>query len=400
MKTTQLLTLGVLASGVLSTTAIAGETPLDDSKNASVAMAPAEIPTYQEPDFFRLDPTFHIRIALGDTSMPWTGMELGGHDPRNDGFNLQGVEVGTNLHIGEHLSGFATANIFKPRHEDVDWELEEAFIKIHDLPFGFELRGGRMLARFGTSNAVHLHAWDFIDNKMANVRFLGEDGFAIEGGELTWLLPTAIDDVISLGFGSPVTPDHDHGEEAGGGDHHDHAHEAELARPTSNVFVARYQAKFGPDDFNQFQLGASYLTGKNGWDRTTDIYGVDFSYTWRENGLESGGRQFRWITEFVMRDVSNDEGGFTDTGVNTAVLWEFIETWEVGVRYGYLEEVSDPELSGRERISPVLTKHFSFGNDRFALIRLQYNHDEIKNRGGEDSIWLQLGFDWGPAEVR
>jgi hypothetical protein len=388
MTPTNLLCIGL---GILAVPSLTAGT--DDTIEAPITEP------IQEPGFFRLDPTFHVRIALGDTTMPWTGQELGGHDPKNDGFNLQGIEVGTNLHIGEHVSGFATVNIFKPRGEDFDAEWEEGFLKLHDLPFGLELRGGRMLTRFGSQNANHLHAWDFVDNNMTNIRFLGEDGFAFEGGELTWLLPTPIEDALSIGFGSAVVPDHDHGgEESHAG--HDHAHEAELARPENNVIVARYQAQFGPDDFNQFKVGGSYLTGDNGFGKTTDIYGADFTYTWRENGLESGGRQFRWRNDWMMRDVANDEGGFSDNGFNTALLWEFIETWEAGIRYGYLEGVADPELPQRHRISPVFTKYFRFPGDKFALIRLQYNHDDIKGHDSEDSIWLQLGFDWGPGEVR
>ncbi len=384
------LSLSLLASHV----ALAGGDTLTDS-----AVDP--ILESNEPAFFRLDPTFHVRVALGDTTMPWTGQEIGGHDPRNDGFNLQGIEVGTNIHIGEHISGFATVNIFKPRHEDFDAEWEEGFLKAHDLPYGFEFRAGRMLTRFGSQNANHLHAWDFIDNNMTNIRYLGEDGFATEGAELTWLLPTPVEDALTIGFGSAVVPDHDHG---GEGDHaghgHDHAHEAEAARPVDNILTARYQAQFGPDDFTQFKVGVSYLTGDNEFGLRTDIYGADFTYMWRENGLEPGGRQFRWRTDWMMRDVNNDEGGFSDNGFNTALLWEFVESWEVGIRYGYLEGVADPELPQRQRISPVFTKHFRFGNDMFALVRLQYNHDEVKGHESEDSIWIQLGFDWGPGEVR
>jgi len=328
--------------------------------NESLPTDPTPLPPAVSPSFIRLDPTFHVRIALGDTTMPWTGQELGGHDPRNDGFNLQGIEVGTNLHIGEHISGFATVNVFKPRGEDFDAEWEEGFLKLHDLPFGFELRGGRMLSRFGSQNANHLHAWDFVDNNLTNIRYLGEDGFATEGAELTWLLPTPIEDAISLGFGSAVVADHDHGGETADhtGHGHNHDHEAELARPENNIVTLRYQAQFGPDDFTQFKLGGSYLTGDNGFGKRTDIYGADFTYIWRENGMEPGGRQFRWRTDWMMRDVENDEGGFSDNGFNTALLWEFIETWETGIRYGYLEGVADPELAERQRISPTFTKYF------------------------------------------
>jgi len=357
----------------------------------------------KEDTVLRLEPTLHLRLAHGNTTLPNESVELGGHDPSEDNFNFQAFEIGTNIYIGDNISGFATVNTYKRDGEDFESEFEEGFLKLDNLPGGFELRGGRMLARFGDQNARHLHAWDFADANMTTVRFLGEDGFAYDGGELTWLVPTSWQDALSVGLGSAVTHEHEeeHGDEDGGAEEeHDHGEEAEMARPEKNIIVVRYQTQFGPNDFHRFQAGGSFLTGDNGFGMTTDIYGADFTYTWRQNGLEEGGQQFRWRSEWIMRDVENDEGGFEDSGFNTALLWEFTQDWEAGLRYGYLEGVSDPELAERQRISPSLTKRFDFGSDLTGLVRLQYNHDDIKGHGTEDSIWLQFGFDWGPGEVR
>ena len=359
----------------------------------------------ENDNILRLEPTLHLRLAHGSTTLPNDEIELGGHDPSQDNFNFQAFEIGANIYIGDYLKGFATVNTYKQDGEDFESEFEEGFLKLDNLPGGLELRGGRMLARFGDQNARHLHAWDFADANMTTVRFLGEDGFAYDGGELTWLVPTSWQDALSIGLGSAVTHEHDHGEEEEDGEEggeHDHGEEAEMARPENNIVVIRYQTQFGPNDFHRFQAGGSFLTGDNGFGMTTDIYGADFTYTWRENGLEAGGQQFRWRTEWIMRDVENDEGGFEDNGFNTALLWEFTENWEAGVRYGYLEGATagDLELVERTRISPSLTKKFDFGSDLTGLVRLQYNHDDIKGHGTEDSIWLQFGFDWGPGEVR
>ena len=369
----------------------------------------------QSPSTIRLEPTLHFRGAQGNTTIPEGEGEFGGHDPNQDGFNFQGFEIGSNIYLGKHLQGFATVNVFKNDGEDFESEFEEGFLKIIDIPGGFEIRGGRMLARIGDQNAKHLHAWDFADANIMNVRFLGEDGFAFDGGELTWLVPTSWEDALSIGFGSAVEHDHDHGheeehDEEHNEDHdddhdedhdeHGHSEEAEMARPSKNIIAVRYQAQFGPNDFHRFLAGASFLTGDNGFDRTTDIYGFDFTYTWRENGLEPGGKQFRWRTECLMRDVETDEGDFDDYGFSTAILWEFCEGWEAGLRYEFVEGVDDPELAERKRISPSITRRFDFGKDLSGLIRLQYNHDDIKGHGTEDSIWLQFGFDWGPGEVR
>lgn len=286
-------------------------------------------------------------------------------------------------------------NVFKRDGEEIESEFEEGFLKLHSLPGGFELRGGRMLARFGDQNAKHLHSWDFADNNIGNVRYLGEDGFAYEGGEITWLAPTSFQSVLTVGFGSAVPH-----EEEEGAEESEAEEAAEFARPESDIITARYQAKFGANDFHRFQAGASFITGDNGFDKTTNIYGADITYTWRENGYEPGGRQFRLVNEWISRDVDNDEGGFSDNAFTTAAIYTFLESWDAGLRYEYVDGVADLELAERQRISPSLTKHIDFGDDLTGLVRLQYNHDQIEGSGSEDSLWLQFGFDWGPGEVR
>ena len=106
-------------------------------------------------DYFRLDPTLHLRAAHGETTIGDDSVAFGGHDPDEDGFNFQGFEVGASFFIGENVSGFTTLNVFKNDGEDFESEFEEGFLKLSNLPGGFELRGGRMLARFGDQNAKH-----------------------------------------------------------------------------------------------------------------------------------------------------------------------------------------------------------------------------------------------------
>ena len=52
--------------------------------------------------------------------------------------------------------------------------------------------------------------------------------------------------------------------------------------------------------------------------------------------------------------------------------------WEAGLRYGWVE--------------------LGANGDGFA--RLQYNHEDHDDFGGEDSVWLQFGLNWGSEEVR
>ena len=343
--------------------------------------------------FFRIDPSLTLRLTHGSTTFS-EGFEVGGHDPSDDGFNFQGFEVSASIHAGDHIAGFVNTNIFKLDGEEFESEFEEGFIKFHNLPGNLEFRAGRMLTRFGDQNAKHQHAFDFVNSNIGNLRFLGEEGLAIEGGEISWLLPTAVDDILSVSFGSAVPHEEEEGEESEADEF------GESALPIDDIVTARYQARFGLNDFHRFQAGASFVTGENGFGRTTKIYGADVTYTWRQNGLESGGQQLRWRTEWIMRDVEDGEGGFKGNSFNTNLLWEFAESWEAGLRYDYVEGLEQADLAERYRISTSLTKRFDLGDSFVGLVRLQYDHDDLRSEGTEDSVWLQFGFDWGGPEVR
>ncbi len=133
-----------------------------------------------------LDPTFHFNGVIGDTSADSLS-EIGGHahDPNNN-FAVQGLEPGLNLRVDDWLAGFTNINVFTDSNHEIDWELEEAFLKFKNLPGGFELRGGRMLARMGLQNNQHLHAWTLVNSNLTTSQFLGEEGLMSEGTELTW----------------------------------------------------------------------------------------------------------------------------------------------------------------------------------------------------------------------
>ena len=158
-KTSVKHTIASLALVTFSQAALA-----EPSGNATSAVSS------ENDNILRLEPTLHLRLAHGSTTLPNDEIELGGHDPSQDNFNFQAFEIGANIYIGDHLKGFATVNTYKQDGEDFESEFEEGFLKLDNLPGGLELRGGRMLARFGDQNARHLHAWDFADANMTTVQ--------------------------------------------------------------------------------------------------------------------------------------------------------------------------------------------------------------------------------------
>ena len=347
--------------------------------------------THDDVPSLVIAPRVHLRAAIGDTGLENSELAHGAHDPNQSGFSIPALSLGADMHYGENITGFTEGILSWSDEEHWNAELEELYLKFLHLPGGFELKAGRLLAAVGTQNSIHNHAWKFVDADLGNVRFLGEDGLIIEGVELTWMVPTHWDDRLVVSFGDTVK--HDHEEEDGEIESdHNHSEEAEEALWDKNILSARYQAIFWPSDTCQFIYGASYVTGGNFMEKNAHIYGLDFTYTWRED--EPLGKQFTWRNDAMLRKVSTEEGGFEETAFSSAALYRFKPEWEMGLRYNYLEGVKDPKLPERHRISPSLS-HYFFLSKIPSMARLQYNYDHSDERGDDHSIWLQFGFEWG-----
>ena len=347
--------------------------------------------THDDEPSLVIAPRVHLRAAIGDTSLEDSELDHGGHDPNQSGFSIPALSLGADMHYGENIAGFAEGILSWNDEDHWNAELEELYLKLLHLPGGFDLKTGRLLAAVGTQNSIHNHAWKFVDADLGNVRFLGEDGLIIEGVELTWMVPTHWDDRLVVSFGDTVK--HEHEEEGGEIESdHNHSEEAEEALWDKNILSARYQAIFWPSDTSQFIYGASCVTGENYMGKNAQIYGFDFTYTWREDKPQ--GKQFTWRNDTMLRKVSTEEGSFEETAFSSAALYRFKPEWEVGLRYNYLEGVKDPKLPERHRISPSLTHYFFLGKTP-AVARLQYNYDHSDERDDDHSIWLQFGFEWG-----
>jgi len=347
--------------------------------------------THDDVPSLVIAPRVHLRAAIGDTGLENSELAHGAHDPNQSGFSIPALSLGADMHYGENITGFTEGILSWNDEEHWNAELEELYLKFLHLPGGIDLKAGRLLAAIGTQNSIHNHAWKFVDADLGNVRFLGEDGLIIEGVELTWMVPTHWDDRLVVSFGDTVK--HEHEEEDGEIESdHNHSEEAEEALWDKNILSARYQAIFWPSDTCQFIYGASYVTGGNFMEKNAHIYGLDFTYTWRED--EPLGKQFTWRNDAMLRKVSTEEGGFEETAFSSAALYRFKPKWEMGLRYNYLEGVKDPKLPERHRISPSLS-HYFFLSKVPSMARLQYNYDHSDERGDDHSIWLQFGFEWG-----
>ena len=403
------------------------------------------------PGGISLSPHAHLRGTFGSSTASGDdigALGLGGHDPDEENFYLQGLEVGASLQLEKYVEGFFTTNIFLDGDDDFDYEVEEAFLKLTDLPMGLEFRGGRFLNRLGFHNATHLHSWDFVDQNLPHARFLGGEGLVTEGGEMSLYvpgLPTGITAVFSASYGSAPSHD-DHGHGHGGedehhddedehhdededehhddedehhdedeGEHHDeedehhddedeHGHEDEHGGELEGEFLtANMLLEYAHTDFHVYRFTAGAVVPEE--DGIGETYLAGLQYQWRENGYEAGGRALRFSTEAFLHDGEEDD----HFGITNALVYTAIERLDLGLRVDYVEgDAHDDEgfaalaLEGeRLRYSGAITYRPFEAYSGNTHIRLQYNYDELDGGAEEEhSVWLQFGFDWGSGEVR
>jgi len=349
-----------------------------------------------------ISPHLHIHGVYGFSSAGDETSELapGGHDPSEDEeWQWQGIEPGISIR-GNGFEAFANA-VWVPDADEEEIELEEAFFTLTELPFlgGLSLRGGQFLNRIGFQNTYHLHAWATVDAPLVSSNFLGEEGLATIGGELTWTTPGKRPAYLSVSVGE--APSHheeeeeeghedeedEHGEEEG---EDEHGHEDEAPAFDGEVVTVGILFPYEHNDFHRYRLSAGAAFGETEEDDSLAVYQLGAEYTWHPAGYDPGGGYVRWTNELFLRDLEN-EG--TDLGFYTQVSSQLSPYLPGALRYGVIEE--GPE--DRSRLSAILGFQPA-GND-LVTFRVQYNYDNL-DQGEEHSVWFQTGFNWGGQEVR
>jgi hypothetical protein len=374
------------------------------------------------------------------------GTQLGGHDPNQRGFTVQGVEATFTGAVDPYFRGQANVLFSVDAGGESFLEVEEAYLETISLPGNLQLRGGQFLTEFGRQNPTHPHAWAFVDTPLVNARLLGPDGLRNPGARLSWLMPTPFYSELSLAV------QNSHGETAASfrssGHHHGEEEEEEVPfafrHPDNDrglkhvddlLFTPRYAMSFDLTDAQTLLLGASAAVGPNsrggdaGGDTDTQIYGLDFTWKWKPTRHQAGFPFVMWQTEAMWRkyDVGafdwadEDEGQIIDAstgnpavlpgetlndyGFYTQLLYGFRPRWVAGLRLDYvagergdyerLNLTRDGEPLGRDleraerwRLSPNLT----WFPTEFSKLRLQYNYDDRKGIGEDHSVWLQFEF--------
>lgn len=337
------------------------------SEEESQEAAPSLPPAVQSllPD---LSVTLDVAAAAFSRREP---LQTGGHDPVENGFTLQQLELALASMVDPYFR-FDANLVFS----SFGVEIEEAYATTLALPGLLQLRAGQFLTRFGRINPTHLHSWDFVDQPFAIGRVFGGEGNRGAGAELSVLAPlpwfVELSGAATMARGEGTARSFFGAEDLG------------VESPLDLQYTAALKQFFPLGDDLSLSFGVSAATGPNptGRSNRTDVYGVDVYLKYRPITRASTlvlSLQSEWLyrRRQIPSALLQDATGYVQAFLRFARRWETAVRWELGTPVKGALDPLDPEWTeNRQRTTASLT----FRPTEFSRIRAQ---------GGVDApAWL------------
>lgn len=308
----------------------------------------------------------------------------------------RGASLGeSELFLSSSIDPYFRGSLLVALTPDNTVSVEEAYAETTALGQGFTIKAGRSFSGLGYLNAVHAHAWDFVDASLVQRAFLGAN-YGDDGVQVRWVAPLP----VLLQFGAEVG----RGREfpgAGGVVRNQNG-------PESRAFFVKLGGDIGTS--SSYQIGASHLEQRSGssgvafldyddlsgvnnrFSGRQRINGVDMVYKWAPDGNPTY-RNFKFAAEWYQRqydgDFTFDTAGLAATGALSArqsgwyaqAIYQFLPYWRVGARYDRLSPGSVALNANAANLTPPQfdPKRYSLMVDwkpsEFSRIRLQVSRD-------------------------
>ncbi len=320
-------------------------------------------------------------------------------DPLFNRFNVREVELDLRAAITPFADGVLILAIGQSPVVDAgdvtiefEFEVEEAYINAHTLPFDLASKGGKFRNAFGVNNLLHTHDLPQVTRPLAVVAFLGDEGLSTIGGNLSWLVPNPWNKYVEISADLFNAGDVEGSEVLIGADTHN----------LGVISHVRYSDEFGPYGF--YELGGSYLYAAAGGPPGTsgvNMFGLDATLKWpdpkapdqRSLLLES---EFFWSSNPV---VDSPFGAFSSRGFGFYAFgqYQFARDWYTGVRFDYTE-FPGAQLRAPGDSDWAVSAYLTWYVTEFLRLRLEYQHLESGIAGvwePQDQILFQCTFVFG-----
>lgn len=340
------------------------------------------------------------------------------HGGLSQGFNLRETELAFSASVDAY---FDVQALFAVSEEGI--EAEEVYFQTRRLPWGLQLKGGKLLSGIGYANAHHPHQWDFVDQNLAYELLLGGHGLNEKGVQLTWVpkLPFYLKVGTELFQGENEKLASYVGPEEFPGLADEGAPRVLSERSGPRLFSGF--VKLGPDlgYSSALQLGLSFVSsrrhqevhGHDGdgdpegvLDGTATLWGVDAVYKY-DSPRPLGAGDLVLQAEYLARKRDLDVLGTPDTavfrqdGAYLQAVYGLMPRLQLGARWDVAgltnERVRGGVKTGYDS-SSRLTAALTFNPTEFSRLRAQYERAEIRVDGEKESwgrFFLQLQLSLG-----
>ena len=212
-------------------------------------------------------------------------LEFGGHDPKQNGFTAQNLEMVLDGAVDPYFRAQANLVYQVDSAGESTFEVEEAYAETTSLPGNFQVKAGQYVTEFGRLNPTHPHTWTFADQPLVNGRLLGPDGLRSQGARVSWLTPTPFYSEVFLSV------QNSQGQTAYSF-RNPHPDGLLFGRPAVTrevrslgdlLLTPRYALSLDLTEAQTLLGGVSAAFGPNssGQDTATQIYGADLFWKWK-----------------------------------------------------------------------------------------------------------------------
>ena len=315
-------------------------------------------------------------------------------DRVDDTFTLRAGEFELRAAIDPFADGFLTIPFeAETPTGPLEGDVEEGFVELKKLPFfeqppwGLKLKMGKYRPDIGKNNRIHLHDLMWTTRPLPVSKFLGteglgesaEGGFQVAGINSEFFLPvggqnTSVRMVVGYGSTGNLAATADFGR-----------------RPVFYLHPSFFQTV---SENHNIELAASYLRGSSDEgevERSTDLYGVDFSYNWQpaRKGLW---RSFISGGEFFFARQKEAQSERTPFGYFLFGQYQLNRSLYAGGRFDYSEELSDSDIATK-----VLAGYLSYYTSEFLRFRLGYEYrlSDILEDDHRSSVFFEVNFVFG-----
>ncbi|HPZ09273.1 MAG TPA: hypothetical protein PL110_14285 [Candidatus Eremiobacteraeota bacterium] len=253
--------------------------------------------------------------------------------------------------------------------------LEEGYMTLLNLPGSLQSRLGKFRMGFGRANRMHRPEYYLVDYPNMIKNFLGPEGFASVGAEVSVLLPT--DTYVELA-GEVVT---------GGGE------SPSFAEDDNYIYLGHIKTFFDLNENHSLELGGSYARGKCDVENNlnTNLAGFDVTYRWLPTDDPYSSFILQGEAIFSRRDLLNSTNTLNSNGYYLLAQYQMARRWYLGLRYDYSEFPYNNQDYERAYSAAI-----SFCPSEVSRFRLQYTHTDRTFGEKSDSIFLQTTFTLGP----